>query len=251
MLTEQRKRHILDILAREGRVIAKSMSLDLGLSEDTIRRDLRELAAEGLLLRVHGGALPASPTVASLDRRRHMAADAKQRLGKAAASLIEPGMTVIIDGGTTHLELVRNLGAGLKCTIITHSPPIAAVLEHHEAVEVIVIGGRLFRHSMVTVGAAATEAIARLSADMAFIGVTGVHAMEGLTTGDYEEAHVKRALMHRSAETVVLATADKLGSVSAHRIAGLAEAGQLMIGADAPESFMEAIRGLNIRVTRA
>src|SRR5262245_3803457 len=108
MLTEQRKRHILDLLARDGRVVAKSVSLKLGLSEDTIRRDLRELASEGLLLRVHGGALPASPTVASLDRRRAMSAAAKRQLGAAAARLVEPGMTVIIDGGTTNLDLVLN-----------------------------------------------------------------------------------------------------------------------------------------------
>jgi DeoR/GlpR family transcriptional regulator of sugar metabolism len=251
MLTEQRKRHILDRLARDGRIVAKSLSLDLALSEDTIRRDLRELAAEGLLLRVHGGALPASPTIASLDRRRAMSAEAKQRLGRAAAALVEPGMSVIIDGGTTNLALVNRLPLTLRATVVTHSPPIATALEFHENIEVIVIGGRLFRHSMVAVGTAATEAIQRLGADLCFLGVTGVHADEGLTTGDYEEAHIKRALMRRAAETVVLATSEKLGAVSPHAVAPLGDISCLVIAPDAPAAFAETLRERSIRCITA
>ncbi len=251
MLTEQRKRHILDVLTRDGRIVAKSLSAGLGLSEDTIRRDLRELAAEGLLLRVHGGALPASPTVASLESRRHMSTAAKQRLGRAAARLIEPGMSVIVDGGTTHLELVRSLPPGLTATIITHSPLIAAALEYHGGVEVILIGGRLFRHSMVALGAAAMEAIARLSADLFFLGVTGVHAAEGLSTGDHEEAHVKRALMRRAAETIVLATTEKLGAVSPHAVATLTEIGGLIVERDAPAAIVDSLRTQGITLTLA
>lgn len=251
MLTEQRKRHIIEVLARDGRVVAKSLSAGLGLSEDTIRRDLRELAAEGLLQRVHGGALPASPTVASLDRRRTMSTAAKQRLGLAGARLVEPGMTVMVDGGTTNLELVRQLPSGMNATIVTHSPLIAAGLEYHEGIAVILIGGRLYRHSMVATGAAAVEAIARLSADLFFLGVTGVHAVQGLTTGDYEEAHIKRAFMARAAETVVLATTEKLGSVSPFAIAGLSGADRLIVEGEAPASVVEPLRTQNIDVIRA
>src|SRR5262245_6302092 len=98
MLTTQRKRLILDVLARDGQVVAKQLSRELALSEDTIRRDLRELAAEGLLQRVHGGALPASPTVAALPVRRGISLQAKEALGRRAAGLIEPGQTVVFDG---------------------------------------------------------------------------------------------------------------------------------------------------------
>lgn len=220
MLTEQRKRILLERLKRQGRIIAKDMSAELDLSEDTIRRDLRELAAAGLLLRVHGGALPASPTVANLDARRSMAVAEKQRLGQAGARLIEPGQTVFIDGGTTNLELVRHLPLDVKATIITHSPIIAAALEPHRNVEVIVIGGSLLRHSMVSIGAVALEAISRLHADLCFIGLTGLHPQEGATTGNYEEAAIKRAIIGRSADVVTLVTAEKLGAVSAHVICG-------------------------------
>src|SRR5262245_7371522 len=125
MLTQQRKRLLLDRLAKEGRIIAKDVSVELRLSEDTIRRDLRELAADGLLQRVHGGALPASPTVANLAARRSMATEEKSRLGCKAVTFISRGQRVFIDGGTTNLELVRAVPANLAFTVVTHSPTIA------------------------------------------------------------------------------------------------------------------------------
>src|SRR4051794_22321647 len=154
MLTIQRKQLLLERLRADGRIIAKDVSAELELSEDTIRRDLRELAAEGLLQRVHGGALPASPTVANLAARRSMATDEKRRLGRKAATLVSRKQRVFIDGGTTHTELIRALPLDLDLTVITHSPTIAAALEPHQAIDVILIGGMLYRHSMVAVGAA-------------------------------------------------------------------------------------------------
>ena len=218
MLTEDRKKLLLGRLAKEGRIIAKEMSRELALSEDTIRRDLRELAAEGLLQRVHGGALPASPTVANLAARRSMARDEKVRLGRKAATLITRRQRVFIDGGTTHIELIRALPVDIGFTVITHSPTIAQALEPHQKVDAILIGGVLFRHSMVAVGAEALDQIQRLHIDLAFIGLTGLHPKEGGTTGDYEEAAIKRAVIARSAETVALMTAEKIGAVSAYTV---------------------------------
>ncbi|QPC86846.1 DeoR family transcriptional regulator [Mesorhizobium sp. NBSH29] len=229
MLTTQRKQLILETLHREGQVIAREFSQKLSLSEDTIRRDLRELAAEGKLQRVRGGALPASPTVANLTARRSMESDAKARLGRTAAGLIKPGQTVIFDGGTTNLEIIRHLPAALAFTAITHSPTIAVALEEFPAVEVLVIGGRLYRHSMVTVGALAVEQLSRIRADLFFLGITGIHPQHGLTTGNMEEAAVKRALLSRAAETVVLATSEKLGAVSPCLIAAADEIGTLVV----------------------
>src|SRR5277367_3845355 len=105
MLTSHRRRSILDKLNREGQIIAKELSQELGLSEDTIRRDLRELAQEGLLQRVHGGALPASPAVANFAGRQALATQEKIALGRAAARMIHPGQVVILDGGTTTLQI--------------------------------------------------------------------------------------------------------------------------------------------------
>lgn len=218
MLTEHRRQILLDRLKHDGRLVARDLAEELSLSEDTLRRDLRDLAAAGLLTRVHGGALPASPTVASLDRRRTMAMDEKRRLARAAAPLVERGQTIFIDGGTTNLELVRALPLDLKATIITHSPVIAAALEMHENLDLILIGGTILRHSMVAMGATALDAIARLRADIFFLGLTALHPEEGATTGNFEEAAIKRVITSRSAEVVTLATAEKLGAVSPHQI---------------------------------
>ena len=142
MLTSQRKKLILERLRRDGQIIAKNLSTELGLSEDTIRRDLRELAADGLLQRVHGGALPASPAIADLSARQKIGTDGKTAIGRAAAKMIQPGQIVILDGGTTTVQLARHLPLELKATIITHSPSIAVELEHHTQLEVILLSSR-------------------------------------------------------------------------------------------------------------
>ena len=233
MLTAQRKALLLSRLATDGRLVAAALATELGLSEDTIRRDLRDLAAEGKLLRVHGGAMPLSPTHRPLAERRDMAIGEKRRLGAAAAKLIRPGQVVLIDGGTTHAELVHALPADLRATIVTHSPTIAAALEPFPDIEVILIGGRLFRHSMVAVGVIAAEGFARLHADLCLLGVTGLHPERGLTTGDDEEAAIKRRMIAQAGETVVLATSDKLGASSPFAIAPFAAIGTLVVPKEA------------------
>ena len=235
MLTSERKILLLDRLGRTGRLVATDLAAELGVSEDTIRRDLRDLAAEGRLVRVHGGALPASPTEVPLAQRAGMQAEAKARLGRAGAGLIRDGQVVIVDGGTTHLALAAALPSNLRCTIVTHSPGIAAALERCTGVEVILFGGRLFRHSMVALGAATVAGYQGLQADLCFLGVTGVQAEAGLTTGDADEASLKRVMLAAAAEVVVLATADKLGAVSPWRVAGLDRLTRLVTPGDRPD----------------
>jgi DeoR/GlpR family transcriptional regulator of sugar metabolism len=244
MLTEQRKNYLLALLKKEGRLVAKSLSDDLGVSEDTIRRDLRELAADGLLLRVHGGALPASPTTANLDIRRTLATVEKTALAAKAATLVTPHQRIFIDGGTTHLEVVRQLPLNWEGTIITHSPLIAAALEHHSA-EVIVIGGQLFKHSMINKGAATLDAIQRIRVDLAFIGLTGLHEHEGGTTGDFEEAEIKRSIMSRAAEVVILLTQEKIGAASAYTVCGLKDISTAIVSKNLNTAALET-QGLRI-----
>ncbi len=246
LLTRERKAHILEVLRRDRRVVAKALSQELGLSEDTIRRDLRELAGEGLLQRVHGGALPASPAVADLAKRWQVSADAKVAVARIAARLVRPDQIVIIDGGTTAVQMARHLPLDLKAKVVTHSPSIAVELAAHAGIEVELIGGRLFKHSMVAVGATAAEAISRVRADTFFMGVTGVHPELGLTTGDSEEAATKRALSRQAAETVVLASREKLGAASPFVVLQLAEVDALVIEDDVPDELIEPYRRLGV-----
>jgi DeoR/GlpR family transcriptional regulator of sugar metabolism len=214
MLAAQRREFLLTRLKRDQRVVAKDVAAELGVSEDSVRRDLREMAAAGLCQRVYGGALPASPATADYPTRRRVEVDSKRRVAAAAAALIKPGDTAILDGGTTALAVTEALPLELRATIVTHSPTVAAALADHEGVEIYLLGGRLFRHSMVTCGAAAVEAAQAVHADLFLLGVTGVHPDAGLTTGDADEAAMKRALARRAADTYVLASAEKIGAAS-------------------------------------
>ncbi len=251
MLTSQRKAHILDLLRRDGQVVAKALSADLALSEDTIRRDLRELAAEGRLQRVHGGALPVSPALADVPARRRIATDAKQALGRAAAALIRPGQVAFVDGGTTTEAMVAHLPPDLAATVVTHSPAIAVALAGHVGIEVVLIGGRLFRHSMVATGADTVEAIGRIRADLYVMGVTGIHPEVGLTTGDGEEAAVKRAMVRAAAETAVPVSRDKLGAASPYVICPLADIATMVVEADVPDAATAPYAAAVVEVVRA
>ncbi len=251
MLTSQRKQLILDRLRSNGQVIAKDVSQEWGVSEDTIRRDLRELAQEGLLQRVHGGALPASPANANFAGRQRLATDGKVAIGRAAARMIQPGQVVILDGGTTAVQVARHLAPDLHATVVTHSPTIAVELVEHPTVEVVLLGGRLFKHSVVAVGAATVEAISRIRADTYFMGVTGIHPEAGLSTGDLEEAYIKRALSASAAETIVLASAEKLNAASSYVIAPLSEISGMIVERSTPTEITAAFERLGLLVTRA
>jgi DeoR/GlpR family transcriptional regulator of sugar metabolism len=251
MLTTHRKQQILAILGQTGQVVAKDISQTMGVSEDTIRRDLRELAQEGLLQRVHGGALPASPAVADFAGRKKLRHEGKVAIGKAGASMIQPGQVVILDGGTTSREIARHLPLDLKVTIVTLSPTIALGLLNHAGIEVILIGGRLFKHSVVAVGAAAIESISRIHADTFYMGVTGVHPETGLTTGDFEEAAVKRALSRAAAETLVLASAEKLNAASPYEVIGLEEVNGIITERSVDGELVKPYTERGITITRA
>jgi len=251
MLTTQRKQQILGILKREGQVIAKDVAEAMEVSEDTIRRDLRELAQEGLLRRVHGGALPASPAMADFAGREALTTEGKVAIGKAAAGMIRAAQVAILDGGTTARQVARHIPMELKATVVTHSPTIALELVSHSEIEVILIGGRMFKHSVVAVGAAAIEAIAGIHADVFFMGVTGVHAKTGLTTGDFEEAAVKRALCRAAAETFVLASSEKLGAASPYAVVGLDEVSGIIVERGAEKALTKPFEKRGVTVIRA
>jgi DeoR/GlpR family transcriptional regulator of sugar metabolism len=214
MLAAERRDFLLARLHADGKLVAKQIAIELGVAEDSIRRDLREMAAAGLCQRVYGGALPVSPAIADYATRATVATSSKERVAAAAVALIRPGQTVLLDGGTTALAVTAALPADLRATIVTHSPTVAAALVGHPAVDVYVLGGRLFKHSAVTCGAAAAEAARGINADLFLLGVTGVHHEAGLTTGDPDEAAMKRTLAGRAAETYVLASSEKIGAAS-------------------------------------
>ncbi|MCR6482274.1 DeoR/GlpR family DNA-binding transcription regulator [Amycolatopsis sp. OK19-0408] len=241
MLVGERRELLLARLAADGKVLAKDVAAELGVSEDSIRRDLRDLASAGLCQRVYGGALPVSPAVADYASRTAIAVDGKDRVARVAAQLVRPGSTVILDGGTTTLAVAKALPADLEATVVTHSPTVAVALLEHPGIDVFLLGGRLFRHSAVTCGAAAAEAAQSISAEVFLLGVTGVHPEAGLTTGDADEAAMKRTLARRAADTYVLASAEKIGAASRFSVLPFGDVAGVLTDAENVQELAERV----------
>ena len=251
MLPAQRREVLLSRLSSDGRIVVKELATELGIAEDSLRRDLRELAAAGLCQRVYGGALPVSPAIVDYAARTEVSPASKRRVAARAATLITPGSAVILDGGTTTLEVARALPAELEATIITHSPTVASALVDHPGIELYLIGGHIFKHSAVASGAAAVEAAQVVHADLFLLGVTGVHPQAGLTTGDGDEAAMKRALARRAADTYVLASTEKIGAASRYNVLPLADIAGLVTDANPAHPALRALEKAGVPVVLA
>lgn len=251
MLTEERRVLILDRLNTHGRVLAADLAAELAVSADTVRRDLRELDDIGLLRRVHGGALPRHGDASPFATRARRAPEAKASIAQRAAATVADGQLVVLDGGTTTLELARALRDDLSAHVITTSPPIALALADHPGLEVTVVGGRLRPNALVTVGAVAVEALRLIRADVVFLGVCGLHPEIGVTTEDLEERHVKAAMIEGAAEVVALADHDKLGTAMPVVVAPLTSVTRLVTDAGADDDALAPYRALGIEVLEA
>jgi DeoR/GlpR family transcriptional regulator of sugar metabolism len=228
VLTAERRQAILARVERDGRVVASELVASLGVSEDTVRRDLRDLAERGLLHRVHGGALASAPPSSSFTHRLEISPEEKAALAEAALPLVVGTRVIVLDGGTTTLELARRLPLRYDGTVVTNSPPVALALANHPNAEVMLVGGRLLRDAQVAVGAAAVEAFHMVRADICVLGICSLHPDVGVTTLDDEEAHVKRAMVASAGEVIALATADKLRTASPWVVAQLADIDHLV-----------------------
>ncbi len=251
MLTAERRQTILDELRRHGKVVAVELSSALAVSPDTVRRDLQELAEAGLLRRVHGGALPAAVGARPYAARRAQAPAAKAAIARATCRLLHSGQVIILDAGTTTLEVARHLPAELRATVVTNSPPIAAALAEHPNVEVTVLGGRLEKDARATVGAATVDALHAIRADVLVLGICSLHPDIGITVSDLEESYVKRAMIANAAEVVAVSSADKLGSAGQFVVGPLEELTHLVTERSCPEAELDLYRSHAVEVVLA
>jgi DeoR/GlpR family transcriptional regulator of sugar metabolism len=246
VLTAERRQEILARLELDGRVVASELVTSLGVSEDTVRRDLRDLAEQGLLHRVHGGALASPPPALPFARRLEIAHEEKVALADATLPLLEGARVIVLDGGTTALELARRLPPTMDGTVVTNSPPVASVLASHPKAEVVLVGGRLLKDAQVAVGVAAVEALQTVRADVCVLGICSLHPDAGVTTLDNDEAHVKRAMVACSGEVIALATSDKLRTASPWVVARLAEVDHLVTDGDYELTRPYTTAGINV-----
>ena len=250
-LPADRERRILERLSRDRQVNATALAEEFSTSEDTIRRDLRELAARGLCQRVYGGAIVTSPASTPIAMRVGQSNDRKEALGRTLAALLRPKQFVFIDAGSTNLAFARMLSHDLPLTVATHDPVIAACLMEKPAIKLLLVGGTVNREVGAALGSKAMLEAAGMRPDLLILGVCSIHASEGLGAFDAEDAEMKRMLMRAAGSVAVAVTNEKLESVAAHKVSDIDLVADVVVEADAPASAMEALSDKGLRLHKA
>lgn len=251
-LSVERREQILQLLTDDGRVVAAELPDRLGVSLDTVRRDLDELAASGLLRRVRGGALPASPSAPRFVDRVDAEIDAKRGIAAAAVDrLVRPGQVLALGGGTTVRELARRLPHDLRATVLTTAPDVAVELLDRPSVEVHLLGGPVNPETRTVVGTEAVEALSRVRPDLCLLGACSVDADAGVTILHRDEAVVERAMIEASVRVGVLADSSKLGSAGPWVVGSTDELEVLVTDSGADGDQLAAIERRGVEVVTA
>jgi DeoR/GlpR family transcriptional regulator of sugar metabolism len=250
MLKEERQNIILDLMRQNGKVVAAELSARLEVSEDTIRRDLRDLASQGQLKRVHGGGLPHSPAGISYAERLKQTPAVKASLARAAIPFIQNGQTVFLDSGTTTQQIAGLLPANLKATFVTNSPVTAIELTRNEGIDIILIGGRVNKEMQIVTGVPSVDALRSIHADLCFLGICSLDPIGGISVIDYEEAMVKRAMIDHSDRVIALAAKEKLGTISPFKVASITELDCLITENDPANEMTSVYSEMGIEIIR-
>lgn len=251
MLSEERRRAILEIVNREGRVLVLDLAKRFETSQVTVRKDLEALHAHRLIHRTHGGALPArdgaleDPTLREKEKLHHQE---KVRIAGAAAGMVQEGQVIILDSGTTTTEIARALRTFRKLTIVTNAVNIAAELSG-TAVDVILTGGTLRKNSFSLVGPIAEETLHRLSADLLFLGVDGFDVHYGLSTPNLLEAKVNKVMVEVAKHTVAVCDSSKFGRRSLSLIVPPSALHEVVTDRGVSKSDLRVLKQVGIEVT--
>jgi len=212
MLKRERQAYILHQVNLHNKVLSTDLSQHINVSDDTIRRDLQELAEEGKLIKVHGGALSPSFHHGSLSSREVYSYTQKRIIAQKAASLIQDGMFVLTGGGTTIIELAKALPPQLHATFISGSIPAVYEYMNHPNIDVIVIGDKISKNSKITVGLEAISRIRQLRADLCFLGINAINLESGVSDNDWEVVQIKKAMIESAQKLVCLTISEKINS---------------------------------------
>lgn len=223
MLKKERQAYILHQVNIHNKVLSSSLCTEINVSEDTIRRDLQELAEEGKIIKVHGGALSYSFNHVYFPVNGVYSQNQKKTIAQKAVGLIRNGMFVLTSGGTTIIEMARSLPPQLKATFISGSIP--AILEYmqHPNIDIIVVGDRISKNSKITVGSEAIEKIKQVKADICFLGTNAIDIEHGITDNDWEVVQLKKAMIESCKKVVCLSIAEKINTVQPIQVCGLKE----------------------------
>jgi len=242
MLKKERQAYILRQVSLHNSVLSADLSSSIHVSEDTIRRDLNELADTGKVIKVHGGALSKSFNSFYL-RSDVYNVDHKKIAAEKAVSLIKDGMFILTGGGTTIVEMARLLPENLKATFFTGSIPAAYEYSQHPNIEVIFIGDKIAKKSQIAVGGEAISKIKHIKADLCFLGINAIDLEHGITDNDWDIVQMKKAMIESSAQTVVMTISEKLNSYQRIRICGIDEIDILITELPHYHTLLDPFRG--------
>lgn len=247
---EERWRAILEILGQHGRIRVGALAERLHVSEATVRRDLEAMQGQGMVLRTHGGAMLPRPTAfeISFDESQAHALAEKHAIGRSAAGLVREGESIIIESGSTTLELARCLGEIGRLTVLTNSLVIAKEVSAYEGVEVLVLGGVLRKQSASLVGAWVAELLRNIRVDIAFVGVNGLSVDFGLSAPNPYTAESRRAMLAAARRRVALADHSKLGVETLYHVAPLDAVDLLVTDSHADDRQLTPIRQAGVEV---
>lgn len=249
MLKKERQAFILHRLNLHNKVLVTDVCNEIGVSEDTIRRDLQELADAGRLIKVHGGALSMAFNEVQFSTTNVYAHAKKVVIANKAMRLITDGMFILTSGGTTILEFVRNLPMNLKATIMTGSiPVINACLAYHPLIEIIVIGDKLNKDAKLTVGTDAIEQIERVNASLCFLGTNAIDTLHGITDNDREVVRVKRAMVDSSMKVICMTISEKLETYQPLQVCKLNKIDYLITELDPGDAKLQPFVSLGVTV---
>jgi|SRR5580658_10362447 DeoR family fructose operon transcriptional repressor len=251
MLPTQRRQAILTEVRQARAVSAEDLARRFGVSLETIRRDLRGLRDRGLLERVYGGALSVRSTEGDFATRSVLYGERKLAIARLAASLIEADDTIVIDVGTTALEVARALPPSFRGRVLTNSVPVAMTLADREQIEIQLCGGQLRHGDAACFGSHAEAFFAEFYADKAFLGSGGVHAKAGLTDYHPPEVITRRTIIAQSAASYVLADSSKLGTIAVHRVCPLSRVTAVLTDPDASVEAIDALADADCGVLKA
>ncbi|WP_150265932.1 DeoR/GlpR family DNA-binding transcription regulator [Paenibacillus tepidiphilus] len=253
LFEEERKRSIVQYIDTHTRGSVQELSRGLGVSESTVRRDLKELEEARLLKRTHGGAVSLrgaqyEPAVADKEAQFQ---EEKQRIARKAAGLVSEGDTILLDGGTTTLEIARELKAFARLTVITNSLLALGELKDCRHLEVSITGGMLRPDTLAFVGPMTERSLEMVRVDKAFIGTNGLDAREGITTPNMLEAATKRKMISVAKQAILVADHSKIGQVSFCKFADLRELDHCVLDAQTPDGFIRELGLQGIEYTLA
>lgn len=251
LLNEERRREIVGVLQREGRVLVKDLARHFRTSQITIRKDLEFLDGQGVIQRTHGGALPVQARTLldpSLREKEKLHREEKARIARAAARLVEDGQSVVLDSGTTTTAIARALKDKAQVTVITNAINIAAELAGTH-IEVILTGGALRKNSFSLVGPLAEQSLLQLNADILFLGVDGFDSERGLFTPNLLECEVNRTMVKIAGRTVAVCDSSKFGRRSLCNIMPVSAVHEVITDKQISRSDLHALKDAGLKVT--